>query len=236
MPPRLQRARKQPTRQPAEVMRFGAAPNKIDRLRYKAFKSGMTVKEIAEQEGVQEKTIDFSLQRVRAENAGYSSEETTMQVRKILLQHLPKAFKVLDEAMDATKLESRQVVALNSLTGDAVQLQESVRVADHDTRLKAHGELRGILSVVQPREPLISIDSRSQTNIMQSATPVTTNSLTSPEAVIRAIRQQRGLALADGVSVAGAVIDAVVEEEAAGGEDDEVEDDELVDEEDDDGS
>lgn len=212
MPPSAQRARRQILRKSVENMRFGTPPNATDERRHRAFKSGMSVKEIAEQEDVQEKTIEFSLQRVRADNQGYSSEETTLQIRKLIVKHLPKAFKVLDEAMDATKLESRQVVALDSLTGKAVQLQESVRVADHEIRLKAHGEYRGLVSVVQPREPLITIDQRSQTNIMNSsATPVTPNSLTSPEAVIRAIRAQRGLALADGVAAA----------EAADGEEDE---------------
>lgn len=231
MPPSSKRARSQPTREAAPSKRRNSEPSANDRRRYHAFKSGQIVVDIAEQEGVKESTIEESIRRVRAYNQAYSSEETTMQVRKMLLQHLPKAFKVLDEAMDATKLESRQVVALDALTGNAVQLQESVRVADHDIRLKAHGELRGIISVVQPREPLISIDSRSQTNIMQSTTPVTTSSLTSPEAVIRAIRAQRGLALADGVAAAESVIDAVVEDEAADGEDEGDDEDDEEDEE-----
>lgn len=211
MTPSPQRARKSST------------PSENDRRRYHAFKSGTIVVDIAEQEGVKVSTIEESIRKVRSDNQRYSSEETSMQVRKMLLQHLPKAFKVLDEAMDATKLESRQIVAIDALGGKTVQLQESVRVADHDVRLKAHGEYRGLIAVVQPREPFISIDQRSQTNIMSTTTtPVTPNSLTSPEAVIRAIRAQRGLALADGDQAV--VVDAVVEEESVDGEDDELDD------------
>jgi hypothetical protein len=210
-----------------EAMRFGKPPNKTDQARYRAFKAGQSIKEIAEQEGVQDKTVEFSIQRVRADNQGYTGEEVAIQVRKMLLDHLPKAAKVLAEGMEATKLVSRQVVAHDVLTGNTVQLQESIREPDHDTRLKAHSEYRGFYSVVQPRDPLVSIDQRSQTNIMtQTATPVQPNTLTSPEAVIREIRRQRGLALADGAQAA--VIDAVVEEpaEADDEEDEDFEEDE----------
>jgi hypothetical protein len=224
MPPKAQRAR------------HTAEPGAADRRRYHAFKSGMIVADIAAQEGVKESTVEESIRKVRADNQRYSGEETAIQVRKILLQHLPQVSEALSRGMTATKLVTRQVVALDSLTGNAVQLQESIREADHDTQLKAVNEWRGVAVAVQPREPLVSIDQRSQTNIMNTATPVTPNSLTSPEAVIRAIRAQRGLALADGVQAA--TIDAVVAhatdaEDAEGDEDgDELDEDEDSEDED----
>lgn len=218
MPPSTQRARKSST------------PSENDRRRHRALNSGMTVHAIADQEGVKVSTIEESIRKVRSDNQRYSGEETAIQVRKILLEHLPKVGNVLSEGMGATKQLTRQVVVIDSLTGKTVQLQESTREADHDIRLKAVSEFRSLVSVVQPREPFISIDQRSQTNIMSTTTtPVTPNSLTSPEAVIRAIRAQRGLALADGDQAV--VVDAVVEEESVDEEDGEEED---GDEEDDD--
>jgi hypothetical protein len=223
MPPKAQRAR------------HTAEPGAADRRRYHAFKSGMIVADIAAQEGVKESTVEESIRKVRSDNQRYSGEETAIQVRKILLQHLPQVSEALSRGMTATKLVTRQVVALDSLTGNAVQLQESIREADHDTQLKAVNEWRGVAVAVQPREPLVSIDQRSQTNIMNTATPVTPNSLTSPEAVIRAIRAQRGLALADGAAkaveaeaVPGEVVDA--EEDETDGDEDELDEDDEDDE------
>jgi hypothetical protein len=176
-------------------------PSLLDHHRYWANRAGQSVAELATSEKVTEEVVAASLLRVRNDNERYSSLGAGVEVRKLLFQSLPKIRLAIDEALGATRLEGKEVIIFDRETGKAETTKEPVERPDHDTRLRAIDGVRTLLSVVQPKDPAVQIVSNSQTNILnQAALPAGEGhtGLTSPEAVIRMIQNQRTHALTDG--------------------------------------
>lgn len=225
------------------IVKLTAPTTFHDRRRWRLFNSGLTAAEIAEMEDVQLKTVELSLWKVRADRAQYAPDEMATKVRKILSDRLQDVDNVLKEAMRATVLDTREVVERDPETGHTVQLQESVERADHDTRLRAVTGVRDLIVSVQPREPLVAIDQRSQTNIQNNGISGGNGTgLKSPEAVIRSVIERRSKALTDGSHTAAdtpmvVAIDQTMPEDAEpidedeDGEEDEIEEDEESEEE-----
>ena len=182
-----------------------ALPTPTDHRRYRAHRAGQTDDEIAAADRVTPAAVRASLLRVRIDNARYSSDEAGVAVRKLLFSRLPQIGAVLDEALRATKIEGRKVIVITD--GKAETLDEQIERPDHDTRLRTIDTTRALLAVVQPRDPAVQINSNSQTNILNQGAQAAQlgagagaglANLTSPEAVIRAIRAERELRLTDG--------------------------------------
>jgi len=180
-----------------------APPTPTDFRRYRAHRAGQTTDEIAADDRTTPAAVEASLRRVRVDNARFSPEATGIEVRRSLLAHAQQMDQVFTDAFAATRLRTRSIIKPDPMTGELRTLEESEEYADHDTRLKAVDTMRALLSVVQPRDPAVVVTSNSQTNILnQGALPGAgqQQGLTSPEAVIRQIRAQRGLSLTDGTS------------------------------------
>lgn len=206
-------------------------PTAKDRRRYYASKAGRSSEEIAKDEGVEPSTVEGSITRVRTEYQKFTTEEAGIAVRKALFDILPVVKRTVLGAMDATQLVEQKVIERDPETGATVQLQESVEVPDHYVRLKGVDAFRQVLAVVQPKDPAIVVNANTQNNILNQAAPSVAGQLTSPEAVIRAIRAERGYALTDG-KAESVPVEEVDEEDESGEDDPDDDDGEYAEEED----
>jgi hypothetical protein len=180
-----------------------AEPSFLDYCRYWANRAGKPVAEIAKEGKVSEEAINVSLQRVLSDNERYSPLSTGIETRRLYIRSLPQIQSAVAEALNATRLEGKEVIIFNRETGKAEITKEPVERPDHDIRLRAIDGVRTLLSVVQPRDPAVQITTNAQTNILnQAALPAGTGQggLTSPEAVIRQIVSQRQHTLTSGAS------------------------------------
>jgi hypothetical protein len=224
--------------QPAQPARSAAVVSELDRYRYRLFRAGMSIAEIATRERVGVKAVDQSILRVRIEISAYSSEETDMATRKVFVEKLPEAALTISEAMQAKSTVDCLIVEHDPETGETTQVKGLTYIPDHATRLQAVGALRQLLQAVQPKVPLVNVNAPTQNNFAlgQGQQPAQLSQPTSAEAIIRAIRAERGLALTDGASTvtvegnALAVVekDEELEDDLEGDDDD---DNEKVDEE-----
>lgn len=213
-------------------------PSALDFRRYRAHRAGQSVAELATEGKVTEAAVEASLRRVRIDNVRFSPEATGIAVRKLLLNHVREMDQAVSSALKATRLRTRQVIKPDPMTGELQTLEESEEYPDHATRMEAINTTRALVSVVQPKDPAVVVNTNTQTNVLNQGPQLGPGQagLTSPEAVIRMIQNKRGLALAAGTE-ATKVIDAEPlegddgEDEDEDGDDD-GEDAEYVDEED----
>ena len=187
MPPNLRHRR--PPQRPSSP----DAPTPIDRRRWSDFRAGISVEELATRENVRVGTIDKSIDKMRTFAARVSQESTEMATRELYLNQLPNATHVFEEALLATKLESYAIV--NPDTGET-EVRER-EVADHVTRLKAMEQLKGLLASIQPKQPMVAVDARTQINNGQQSGQSHQGAL-SAESIIRQIRADKNLALGSG--------------------------------------
>lgn len=175
-------------------------PTDKEKQWFSMFAAGMKVEEIAKREDVPVEFLEEAFWRVRRELEQYSSENTLISARKMFRSLMPMMEGVLKDAAKATKPVTMKVLVHDAETGKLELLEETEKVPDHDIRLKAHAEWRQIIAASQPKEPSVAVNVNSQTNIangqLQSGNGQP--ALTSPEAVIRQIRAERGYALTDG--------------------------------------
>ena len=172
-----------------------------DRHRFNLFRDGVSPAEIATRDRVTVAQVEKSILRCREERQQYSQEATEVEVRRRVLDLLPKASTAIGEALQATKKQSVTVIVTDPETEKPVEMNETVDVPDHLTRLKGHSSMIEMLTAIKVNGPMVSVDARTQTqNVLglpAHAGP------SSAEAVIREIRAQRGLALTDGQTVEG---------------------------------
>jgi hypothetical protein len=177
-------------------------PTLLDQRRYWANRAGQSISDLAQAQSTSEDEIAQSILRVRIDNERYSASAAGVAARKLLFAALPKIQSAVDEALSATKLHGKKVVMIDKESGEAVTMEETVEVPDHDIRLRTMSEVRSFFSVVQPRDPAVQIVSNSQTNILnQAAQPagqLGPGGMTSPEAVIRHVQAERARLLTDG--------------------------------------
>lgn len=201
--------------------RFPSEPTEKDRRRYYASKSGRSVEEIAKDEDVGVGTVENSISRVRTEYQKYTTEETGVAIRRALFDMLPLVKKMFHGALNATMYVDRKVFIEDPETHEKTAFEESIEVPDHHIRLKGAHAFSELLAVVQPKDPAIVVNANTQNNILNQTMPGMPGQLSSPEAVIRQIRQERGYALTDGKAEAVVPVDAEeVDEEDESGEDD----------------
>ena len=183
-----------------------SAPTQIDQRRYFDFRAGMSAAELAARENVQLATIENSLTRMRSHASQFSQEAAEIATRQLYLDRLPDANHVFAEALTATKTESRvELVEEYNLLTDRKEFVEKTildHVPDHATRLKATDALQRLLAGIQPKQPLVAVDARSQTNIgyggpgQPALGPGSQHPGTlSSESIIRQLRLERGLAV-----------------------------------------
>jgi len=174
-------------------------------------------------------------------------------VRQMFSHLIPEMNEAVRLALKATRYEGVTTCFLDKDSGDMQTVESQVERPDHGIRLQALDAVRGILAVVQPRDPAVQITSttvsNTQNNLLTGGHGGATDGLTSPEAMIREIQARRGYALGDGSQSAGAgsqvvagpaataahpVVEAQVEARSVLDEDDEEEYDEDAEEEEDD--
>lgn len=203
-----------------------------DRRRYYDWKSGMGLPELATRHRVTVSAIERSIQVCRAEAQQFSQEAAEVEVRRTVLDLLPRASTAISDALTATKKEVISVVV-----GGEV-MRETMDVPDHTVRLKGNSAVIELLSAIRVNAPMVSVDARHQTQNVLGLPAHATGQPTSAEAVIREIRAARGLALTDGVvqgsTESPAALVEVDEELADELEEDEESDDEEPDEQDED--
>jgi hypothetical protein len=171
-------------------------PTGEDSRRYRRARAGQSLTDIAAAEGVSVESVEQSILRVRVDNDRYSANDTGLAVRRLFERLLPSIECSLDQALAATKTVGKKVISINQATGETSVLDETSEVADHETRLRAVAETRALVSVVQPRDPAVQINSTTTTNTqhntLNAGLPVPGQpGLTSPEAIIRTIQAQR---------------------------------------------
>jgi hypothetical protein len=207
----------------------------------------MSPEEIAARENppVKLPTVLKSIERMKAYAAEFSAESTDLATREVYMRKLGDAAEVLTRALTATRNQAttRIVTRRDHLTGDT--LEEAVVfdevVPDIPVQLKGMEALQKLLAAVQPKQPMVSVDARSQTNIgtggggggglgagqgsLGAGQPLSL----SAESMIRRVRAQAGLSLPSGneTGVVTAVMAPLVERDS--------ELDELLAEDDEDG-
>ena len=176
-----------------------APPSPADFRLYAAHASGKSIADLAKSAGAGaiESDITSAIERVRIDNERYSAARAGVEARKLFFSLLPKISDAFSAALTATRMHGKKVVMIDKQTGEAVTMEETVERPDHAIRLQAIDSSRFILSVVQPKDPAVSIISNSQTNILnQAALPVGGGlGLKSPEDVIRQVVAARQHAL-----------------------------------------
>lgn len=173
-----------------------AEPTLLDHRRYWASRAGQSIRQIARQEKITEQEVTDSILLVQTDNERYSASRAGVETRKTFLRELPLIRTALDEALTATRLVGKKVVMIDKESGEEVTVEEPVERADHQVRLQAIDGVRSLLSVVQPKDPAVLINNNSQTNILNQGAggqPAGQPGLTSPEALLRSIVQQRAL-------------------------------------------
>lgn len=180
-----------------------------DRHRFNLFRDGVSPAEIATRDRVTVAQVEKSILRCREERQQYSQETTELEVRRHVLDLLPRASTAISEALQATRKQTVTVIVTDPETEKPVEIQETVDVPDHMTRLKGNSSMVELLTAIKVNGPMVSVDARTQTqNVLglpAHAGP------SSAEAVIREIRAARGLALTDGQTVEGGNVAALVE-------------------------
>ena len=178
--------------------------SQADRHRYNLFRDGVSPAEIATRDRVTVSQVERSVLRCREERQRYSQEAVEVAVRRTVLERLPQSSEAISGALTATRKERIAVVVTDPETGEAIQMENSVDVPDHKTRLSGHSALIELISSIKANVPLsqVNVDNRSQTNNLLGL-PAHASGPSSAEAVIREIRAARGLALTDGAVVEG---------------------------------
>lgn len=208
--------------------------NAVDRHRYNLFREGVSLAEIATRDRVTLAQVERSILRCREERQQYSQEAVEVAVRRTVLEKLPESARAISGALQATRHQLVTVVVTDPETEKPVEMQESVEVPDHKTRLSGHSALIELITSIKANVPLsqVNVDARSLTN-NNLGLPAQSSGPSSAEAVIREIRAARGLALTDGATVEGNVnpialqeVDVELAEEMAD-EDEESDDDEV---------
>lgn len=172
-----------------------AKPDDEDFRRYRQYRAGMLIDAIARAEGVTVRKVKASLNRVRAENQKYSAEAAGAEIRKTIMERLPKIGASLDDALTATSFEEKKLVTV--VDGEIVDAgTETVAVPDHETRMTAVDRVRALLAVVQPRDPAVQINNNSTTNTQNNMMAVGADgsspvNLASTESIIRSIQARR---------------------------------------------
>lgn len=205
------RARTRPDSSDSETMesrRNSAAITAIDQTRWFDFRAGISLAELATRENVRVVTIERSIERMRAHVARFSAESAELATRQLFLQRLPDANQVFVDALAATRTTIRKESVLRNDpdTGLPAWIEDEIEVVtpDHKTRLSAVDALQRLLASTQPKQPMVSVDARSQTNY---GLPGSGNNqqhalgagqpagALSAESIIRQIRIDRGLSV-----------------------------------------
>lgn len=173
-----------------------------DRHRYNLFRDGVSTAEIATRDRVGVAQVEKSILRCREERQRYSQEAIEVAVRRTVLERLPQSSEAISGALTATRKERIAVIVTDPETNQPVQMENTVDVPDHKTRLSGHSALIELISSIRANVPMVNVDARSQTNNVLGI-PAHTAGPSSAEAVIREIRAARGLALTDGAVVEG---------------------------------
>lgn len=181
---------------PAEDLLSISPPSPLDWRIYLAHRAGRTVKQLARSQNLTSQEIHQALFRVHLDNERNSSLVTGIETRRLFLAHIDDLSTAATEALRATKLVGKKVVMVDKETGEAVTLEETVELPDHDTRLKAMDSMRHMVAVVQPKDPAVVVNNtnNTQNNVLAVGAGGGGNghgTLTSPEAVIRAITAER---------------------------------------------
>lgn len=184
----------------AEDLLSIAPPSPLDWRIYLAHRAGRTVKQLARSQNLTGQEIHQALFRVHLDNERNSSLVTGIETRRLFLAHIDDLSTAATEALRATKLVGKKVVMVDKETGNAVTLEETVELPDHDTRLKAMDSMRQMVAVVQPKDPAVVVNNtnNTQNNVLAVGAGGGGNGhagLTSPEAVIRSIVSERQKAL-----------------------------------------
>jgi hypothetical protein len=169
------------------------APTAADQRRwYDHQRNGIGIAELATREQVKLSTIERSLQVMRAYTATNSQEATELATRATFLRALPTVEDIFHRAATATQPQERRI--LNPDTQETFLVDEVV--PDIKTQLSGAEMIRKFMEAVQPRQPAMAVNVNASATA-QSATFNAASSGQGPisaEAIIREIRQQRGLA------------------------------------------
>jgi len=171
----------------------------------------MSPEEIAARESVKLPTVLKSIDRMKAHAAEFSAESAELATREVYMRNLGEAAAVLQRALTATttratsKLVRRYDTLTDSEYEEAVVVDEVI--PDIPLQLKGQEALQRLLASVQPKQPIVTVDARSQTNVGVGQGGLGGVSLgqgagqplaLSAEAIIRQVRAERGLALPSG--------------------------------------
>jgi len=168
------------------------SPTSLDWQRWRDFRSGMSVKEIAARENIKLSTVEKSLEKMRGHAARNSQESVELATREVYLDQLPNAISVFERALHAKKSETQYI--FNPDTQESKPM--TVEVDDIDTQLSAIDKLKALLAGVTPKTPMVAVDARTQINNPASA-QLGPGALSS-ESIIRQVRAQPNYQLSDG--------------------------------------
>ena len=168
-----------------------------DRHRYRLYREGVSVAEIATRDRVTIAQVERSILRCREERQQFSQEAVEIAVRRTVLERLPEASVAISGALQATKKETVSVVV------EGTEMSETVDVPDHRTRLEGNSALIQLIASIKANVPLsqVNVDARSQTQNVLGMPGMNQGNPSSAEAIIREIRSARGLALTDGATI-----------------------------------
>lgn len=179
-----------------------SAITQIDRARYFDNLAGISAEELASRENVKLSTITRSLEKMRAHSHRFSQTSVILKANELFASKLDDVSKVIDDGLNATVVVVRQVVKTrwNPELGADEQYMDEVHelLPDHATRIKTMDYLSKLHERVQPKQPLVAVDARTQIQNNQAQLPGNTSGIISSEAIIRHIRAERGLSLGDG--------------------------------------
>jgi hypothetical protein len=204
MPTKRKRREKflRPSEDDSTPARFDRSPiTQLDRSRYFDNLAGISAEELASRENVKLSTITRSLEKMRAHAQRHSQSSAIMATTELYMDKLDKVSQVIDEGLNASVVVTRQVIKTRwnpELGADEQYMAEEHDILpDHATRIKTMDYLSKLQERVQPKQPLVAVDARTQiqNNAGQLGPGGTT--VLSSEAIIRHIRSERGL-LGDG--------------------------------------
>jgi hypothetical protein len=177
------------------------SPHSLDAQRYAAFRAGLSAAEIAARENVRVSTVEKSIERLRTAAQLYSQEAVEIAVRRSALDIIPAAHTSILAMLSATREQIRHLPP-DADDPDSTARTEWVQAPDHATRNLALARLTDLIESIREQAPLVSANFNTQNNTQNIG--LGPGGL-STESLIRAIREEKGLALPAEIMRADAV-------------------------------
>lgn len=149
----------QPKTRPSTA-RKPSTPTRTDRYRYYLKRKNFSLDEIAAQTNCSVIQVSESFARMEEYMASVSNEEVDFAINQVVLQQITGVGKVIQKAMGAER--RREVKIGKKKNGD--DKFRVIKIADHDTRLKAVETLKTFADLTRPKGGGITLNANTQVN------------------------------------------------------------------------